>query len=63
MQKCGSRWFFHLIYVEPKRQSDSRKPVSANDFRRCFFSSTFNIKMAIQKFTNFDKSFFKCMLI
>ena len=29
----------------------------------CFFSSLFNITMATQKFTNFDKSFYKCMLI
>ena len=28
-----------------------------------FFSSIFNIKMATEKFTNFDKSFFKCTLI
>ena len=27
------------------------------------FSSIFNIKMATQKFTNFDKSFFKCTLM
>ena len=27
------------------------------------FSSIFNIKMATQKFTNFDKFFFKCMLL
>ena len=28
-----------------------------------FFPPIFNIKMATQKFTNFNKSFFKCMLI
>ena len=27
------------------------------------FSFIFNIKVATQKFTNFDKSFFQCMLI
>ena len=27
------------------------------------FSSIFNIKMATQKFTDFDKSFFKCTLV
>ena len=30
---------------------------------KMLFSSIFSSKMAIQKFTNFDKSFFKCMLI
>ena len=29
----------------------------------CIFSSMFNIKMAAQKFTNFNKYSFKCMLV
>ena len=37
--------------------------IEHNMLKVLLFSSIFNIKMAIQKFTNFDKFFFKCMLI
>ena len=37
--------------------------IKHNTPKMLLFSSILNIKMATQKFTNFDKSFFKCMLI
>ena len=34
MQKYGQEGFFHLPYMEPKRQSDSHNQAGANDFQR-----------------------------
>ena len=34
MQKYGQKGFFHLIYVEPKHQSNEHNQASANDFQR-----------------------------
>ena len=33
MQKYSQGGFFHLTYVEPKRQSDEHNQAGANDFQ------------------------------